>query len=213
MASPRTKRLSTADSETTDPSLAGFDIVFNNVRFSVPDKEILRGVSGRCQPGRVLAVMGQSGAGKSTLLDILACNPTPGGKIGGAITVDGLPRRASAFRRETCYVLQRDVLQASATVRECITTSALLKLPMSMTRAEKQARIDTVLSELGLLDCQNVRIGDELLGIKGVSGGQRRRVSIGIELVKNPRAIFADEPTSGLDSEMAAAIMDTLQVG
>lgn len=144
-------------------------------------------------------------------LDILACNPTPGGKIEGEVLVNGVLRRPSTFRKATCYVMQRDVLQASATVRESIITSALLKLPMTMTRKEKEARVDAVLEQLGLTDCQNIMIGDELLGIKGVSGGQKRRVSIGIELVKEPRAIFLDEPTSGLDSEMAVAIMDTLQ--
>ena len=100
---------------------------------------------------------------------------------------------------------------ASATVRESIATSAYLKLPSSMSRKEKESRIDAVLEELGLVECKNTMIGDELLGMKGVSGGQRRRVSIGIELIKQPSAIFLDEPTSGLDSEMALAIMETLQ--
>ena len=144
-------------------------------------------------------------------LDILACNPTPGGKIEGDVLVNGIPRRASQFRKAACYVMQRDVLQASATVRESILTSALLKLPMSMTRKEKETRVDSVLEELGLTECQNVRIGDELLGMKGVSGGQRRRVSIGIELIKDPKAIFLDECTSGLDSEMALALVGTLK--
>jgi ABC-type multidrug transport system ATPase subunit len=144
-------------------------------------------------------------------LDILACNPTPGGKIEGEVLVNGIPRRASTFRKATCYVMQRDVLQASATVRESILTSALLKLPITMTRKEKEARVDSVLEELGLTECQHVRIGDELLGMKGVSGGQRRRVSIGIELIKDPKAIFLDECTSGLDSEMAVALVGTLK--
>lgn len=204
------KRVLTSDSSEVATS-PGFDIEFRNLRFSVPGKEILKGVSGYCKPGRILAILGQSGAGKSTFLDILACNPTPGGKIEGEVLVNGVLRRSSAFRKATCYVMQRDVLQASATVRESIITSALLKLPMTMTRKEKEARVDAVLEQLGLTECQNILIGDELLGMKGVSGGQKRRVSIGIELVKEPRAIFLDEPTSGLDSEMAVSIMDTLQ--
>jgi len=80
-----------------------------------------------------------------------------------------------------------------------------------MTRSEKEARVDSVLKELGLTDCQHVRIGDELLGMKGVSGGQRRRVSIGIELIKDPKAMFLDEPSSGLDSEMALSLVCTLK--
>lgn len=189
----------------------GLQVEFKNIRFSVPNKEILKGISGTCYPGRVFAILGSSGAGKSTLLDVLSCNPTPGGRITGEIRVNGGPMRPSIFRRSTCYVMQRDVLLAAATVREAITTSAFLKLPMSLSRGEKIARVDDILEQLGLGECQNTLIGDEILGIKGISGGQRRRVSIGIELVKDPQAIFLDEPTSGLDSEMAAALMMTLK--
>jgi ATP-binding cassette subfamily G (WHITE) protein 2 len=203
-------KFSPTDTSEVDVS-AGFDIEFRNLRFSVPSKEILKGISGHCKSGRILAILGQSGAGKSTFLDILACNPTPGGSVEGEVLVNGFPRQDAKFRKAACYVMQRDVLQASATVRESILTSALLKLPISMTRKEKEARVDSVLEELGLIECQHVRIGDELLGIKGVSGGQRRRVSIGIELIKDPKAIFLDECTSGLDSEMAVALVGTLK--
>lgn len=133
-----------------------------------------------------------------------------GGKIEGDILVNGTPRNASNFRRRSCYVLQNDVLLSSATVREAVMTSALLKLPMSITKKEKIAKVDHILNELGLTACRNTLIGDELLGIKGISGGQKRRVSIGIELVKDPVAIFLDEPTSGLDSEMAVSLIELL---
>lgn len=197
--------------QQVDSSKKGFHIKFSDIRFSVPKKEILKGISGTCQPGRVLAILGSSGAGKTTLLDILACNPTPGGRVQGEILVDGVPRRPVIFRRSACYVMQRDVLLAAATVREAITTSALLKLPMSMSHTDKINKVNSILHELGLEECQNTLIGDDLMGIKGISGGQRRRVSIGIEIIKDPRVIFLDEPTSGLDSEMAAALMHTLK--
>jgi len=177
---------------------AAVDITFRDIRFSVQLKsggrlEILKGVSGRCQSGLVQAIMGSSGAGKTTLLDILACNPM-GGKTSGQILVNGAPRRAAAaFQRLSCYVLQREVLLSSATVRESITTSALLKLPRNLPMKKKLARVNRVLEELGLLECEHTLIGDEILGMKGISGGQRRRVSIGIELVKDPRVIFLDE--------------------
>lgn len=173
------------------------------------DKTILQGVSGACEPGRLLALMGGSGAGKTTLLDLLACNAY-GGKMQGRILVNGQPRNKKAFGTYSCYVSQRDLLYPSATVRECVTTSALLRLPKDMSGEEKRQRVEEVLKELELDGCANTLIGDELIGIKGVSGGQKRRVSLGIELVKDPAIIFADEPTSGLDSEVALSIIDAL---
>ncbi len=146
-------------------------------------KDILRGVSGAVLPARLLAIMGSSGAGKTTLLDVLACNPQPGGRAGDAVLVNGAPRKVAAFQRQSCYVLQREVLLASATVREAVATSALLKLPRAL-GADRLRRADAVLEELGLTGFRDTLIGDELLGMKGVSGGQRRRVAIGIELVK-----------------------------
>jgi len=155
-------------------------------------------------------MMGSSGAGKTTLLDILACNFVSGGKIEGQLLVNGKPRNSSQFRQDSCYVLQSDVLLSSATVRESLLTSALLKLPKTISKKKKIEKVDQILKELGLTSCQNTLIGDELLGIKGISGGQKRRVSIGVELVKNPAAIFLDEPTSGLDSEIAVSLVELL---
>lgn len=193
---------------------------FHDLKFSVqikgPEKKssdrkyILKGISGTCEPGRLCAMMGSSGAGKTTLLDILACNFVSGGKIEGELLVNGKRRVASEFRQDSCYVLQSDVLLSSATVRESLLTSAFLKLPRSISRKEKIQKVDQILKELGLVSCQNTLIGDEFLGIKGISGGQKRRVSIGVELVKNPAAIFLDEPTSGLDSEIAVSLVELL---
>ena len=197
----------------------GYHIEFSDVKFSVqtrgPEKQgerkyILKGITGMCQPGRLCAMMGSSGAGKTTLLDILACNMQSGGRVEGQILVNGQRRNAREFRRHSCYVLQTDVLLSSATVRESIATSAMLKLPATESIKTKMDKVDQVLKVLGLTEARNTLIGDELLGIKGISGGQKRRVSIGIELVKNPTAIFLDEPTSGLDSEIAASLIELL---
>lgn len=194
----------------------GVDITFANLKYLVKDQKsgeelsILKGVSGACRNSRVLAIMGSSGAGKTTLLDILACNTFGSGRTEGKILVNGAARRAADFQRRSCYVQQRDVLLASSTVRESIMFSALLKLPRTLAYAEKKAQVDRILSELDLLGCQDTLIGDELIGIKGISGGQKRRVSVGIELVKDPQVILLDEPTSGLDSEMAVSLMDML---
>lgn len=190
------------------------DIDFNDIKYSVSlrgggRKEILKGISGTCKAGRCTAIMGASGAGKTSLLDILACNQVQG-RIEGKVLVNGTPRHASSFQRLSCYVLQQDVLLSSATVREAITLSALLKLPGTMSKKDKLARVDQVLEELDLVSCADTLIGDESIGLKGSSGGEQRRVSIGMELVKDPKCILLDEPTSGLDSEMAVSLMDCL---
>ncbi|KAL4859144.1 ABC transporter G family member 9 [Chlorella vulgaris] len=198
------------------PSRKGVRIDFSNVCFTVRDRstknelQLLKSVTGTVAANRLTVVMGSSGAGKTTLLDVLACNLFGGGVVSGEVLVNGAPRRASEFAKISSYVLQRDVLLASSTVRECITVAALLKLPRTLPYNEKIARVDAILRELELEGCQHTLIGDDLLNIKGISGGQRRRVSVGIELVKSPKVLFLDEPTSGLDSEMAVSLIDTL---
>lgn len=190
-------------------------ISFTDINFTVTDrntgqqKTILHGASGLASPGRLLAIMGPSGAGKSTLLDVLAGNMYDGA-MEGQMLVNGDPIQRSRFQKVSCYVQQKDVLMSSATVREALMTSALLRLPLSISYEEKKARVEAVMKELDLTTCADTLIGDESIGLKGISGGQKRRVSVGIELVKDPRVIFLDEPTSGLDSEMALNTIDAL---
>ncbi|KAL6761569.1 P-loop containing nucleoside triphosphate hydrolase protein [Haematococcus lacustris] len=194
------------------------DIAFTQLSVDVLDKKsrtskrILHGVSGVAEAGRLLAIMGASGAGKSTLLDVLAAQEqsSSGLQVSGQLLVNGRPRRLRDFARIRCYVQQTDVLLCSATVREAITTSALLKLPYSMPLDVKRAKVEEVIRELDLQGCADTVVGDELLDMKGISGGQKRRVSLGIELIKDPSVIFLDEPTSGLDSEMALSVMEGL---
>ena len=182
-----------------------------NKRLAGEDRKlILKGISGKLQPSRLMAMMGSSGAGKTTLLDVLAGNTPAGVRVEGRLDVNGAPRRLTEFRQISCYVMQSDVLLSSATVRESIATSALLKLPRTVSRRDKLKRVEEIVRELGLVSCANTLIGDEVLGIKGISGGQKRRVSIGVELVKDPVAIFLDEPTSGLDSEVAVHLVKLL---
>lgn len=201
------------------PNLGAVRIEFKGVSVTVTDrasgqrKSILTDAHGFAQPGRLLSIMGPSGAGKSTLLDVLACNSqssSQGVSVEGALLVNGMPRSTREFTKISCYVQQKDVLLSSATVRESLLTSALLKLPRSVPMEAKRRLVEDVLEELGLVSCAETLIGDETIGLKGVSGGQKRRVSVGIELVKDPRVIFLDEPTSGLDSEMALTLMETL---
>jgi len=121
-----------------------------------------------------------------------------GGRSGGAITVNGNKRDFNKFRHISAYVLQQDSFFAELTVKETIMLSAKLRLPRSMTDEQKEERVDAIIAELGLTKVQDTYVGNEL--IRGVSGGERKRVNVGTELVTNPSLVFLDEPTSGLDS-------------
>ncbi|KAJ3336599.1 hypothetical protein HDU91_001727, partial [Kappamyces sp. JEL0680] len=144
--------------------------------------------------------MGGSGAGKSTLLNTLAgriantTNLSPDSEI----LVDGLPRDPNSWNLQCAYVEQDDILFRNLTVFETLLYSARLRLPSKYTLEEKIKRVNAVIAQLGLEACRNNRIGDEIK--RGISGGERKRVSIGIELVTNPHILFLDEPTSGLDA-------------
>ncbi|KAG2488029.1 hypothetical protein HYH03_013335 [Edaphochlamys debaryana] len=174
-------------------------------------KHLLTNVTGVARPSRVSVLLGPSGAGKSTLLDVLAANDIRGVTVKGRVEVDGANRNPNTWRDICSFVQQQDMLMPSATVREALTTAALLKLPYSLPQAQKLARVQSVMEELMLVRCADAMIGDAAAGIKGISGGQKRRVSMGIELVKDPRVLLLDEPTSGLDSETALQVAVTMR--
>lgn len=155
--------------------------------------------------------MGPSGAGKSSLLNVLAGRSSPGAGIAieGKVTVGGKIINPVAFRKNIAYVMQDDALLATATPREALTFSASMRLPSSTTRAEIEKLVEKTLEELGLTVCADVMIGGAL--IKGISGGQRKRTSVGVELITNPTLLFLDEPTSGLDSYSAFTLVTLLK--
>lgn len=151
--------------------------------------------------------MGASGAGKTTLLNILA-GRVPDGDIDGEILVNG-QRRGSNWKRVTGYVQQDDILYHMLTVEETIRFAATLKLPREMRQGEKNARVEQVITSLGLAGVAKSKIGDSIH--RGISGGERKRVSIGVELVSDPRLMFLDEPTSGLDAFTAFYIIESIK--
>lgn len=151
--------------------------------------------------------MGPSGCGKSTLLDTLAGRLASTAAWEGDIRVNGHKSRLSYGR--SAYVTQDEVLIGTLTVEETLMYAARLRLPPSLTAAAKQDVVDGVMAELGLESVRNTYIGNWF--IRGVSGGQRRRVSIGCELVVNPTLLFLDEPTSGLDSAAAFHVMSAVR--
>eukprot|EP00897_Mesotaenium_endlicherianum_P001005 jgi/Mesen1/10905/ME000095S10239 len=171
------------------------------------EKLLLTNVHATASHGQVTAVVGPSGAGKSTFLDAIAGRINPK-SLEGRILVNGKEIRGS-FKRLSGYVQQDDSLFKMLTVRETLMFSARLRLPSSMSRAEKEQRVETLIQELGLAHCADTVIGNH--EIHGVSGGERRRASIGVDLVHDPPVLFLDEPTSGLDSSAALGVAQTLR--
>ncbi|KAI8894815.1 P-loop containing nucleoside triphosphate hydrolase protein [Globomyces pollinis-pini] len=152
--------------------------------------------------------MGPSGSGKSTCLDILA-NKEKKGVVMGSIKLNGKKiDNAFPFQNIAGYVDQEDIHLSCLTVREILEFSAQLRLPESMSVQQKSERVQLVLTQLGLAHVADSRIGNTL--DRGISGGEKRRLSIGIELVTNPSILFLDEPTSGLDSYNALQVIQTL---
>ncbi|KAJ9181259.1 hypothetical protein P3X46_009406 [Hevea brasiliensis] len=174
---------------------------------STEEKDILNGITGSVDPGQVLALMGPSGSGKTTLLNLLGgriIQPT----VGGSITYNDQPYSKS-LKSRIGFVTQDDVLFPHLTVKETITYAALLRLPKTLTKEQKEKRATDVIYELGLERCQDTMIGGSF--VRGVSGGERKRVCIGNEIIINPSVLFLDEATSGLDSTTALRIVQMLQ--
>lgn len=156
-------------------------------------------------------LVGPSGAGKSSLLNVLAGRSSPGAGISieGRVTVGGKVINPVAFRKNIAYVMQDDAMLATATPREALAFSAYMRLPASTTKQQIDQLVDQLLEELGLTVCADVFIGGAL--IKGISGGQRKRTSVGVELITKPQLLFLDEPTSGLDSYSAFSLITLLK--
>ncbi|CAI0422256.1 unnamed protein product [Linum tenue] len=168
-------------------------------------RSILKGITGYALPGELLAIMGPSGSGKSTLLDALAGRLNSNTRQAGEILING--RKETLAFGTSAYVTQDDALMTTLTVREAITYSAMLQLPDAMPASDKKRRAETTIREMGLQDCIDTRIGGSWSAAKGLSGGQKRRVSICIEILMRPKLLFLDEPTSGLDSAASYHVM------
>jgi len=170
------------------------------------EKTILNGITGVVCPGEILAMLGPSGSGKTTLLTALGGRLS--GKLSGKITYNGQPF-SGAMKRRTGFVAQDDVLYPHLTVTETLVFTALLRLPNSLSRDEKVQHVERVITELGLTRCRSSMIGGPLF--RGISGGEKKRVSIGQEMLINPSLLLLDEPTSGLDSTTAQRILNTIK--
>ncbi|KAJ3705677.1 hypothetical protein LUZ61_009382 [Rhynchospora tenuis] len=172
-------------------------------------KTILNSVSGEAREGEILAILGPSGSGKSTLIDALA-NRIARKSLEGLITLNGEKiDNEENLKAISAYVMQDDLLYPMLTVQETLMFSAELRLSQSVSSSRKRERVRELLELLGLGLVASTIIGDE--GKRGVSGGERRRVSIGVDIVHDPAILFLDEPTSGLDSTSAFMVVKVLQ--
>lgn len=195
------------------------DVLFEDLKFTVPLKKrsrtkgspttkvLLDGVTGAFKAGRLTAIMGASGAGKTTLLSVLAGN-SGAGVLEGRITVNGQECPPNDLREMSGFVFQEDVLLPFMKVREAIAMSAHLRLPESVHRRERIDRIEDTINALRLNDAKSTIVGSALR--KGISGGERKRTAIGMELVTNPSILFLDEPTTGLDTYTAFMVIKVL---
>ncbi|KAL6756149.1 ABC-2 type transporter-domain-containing protein [Haematococcus lacustris] len=193
-------------------------LVYENLCFSVMVKEpgkkaetkkdIIKGISGIIQPARLTAVMGASGAGKTSLLNLLAGHVSNQSGVSGSISVNGEDMMGGRMRTISGFVHQEDVILETMTVREALLFAAHLKLPKTMATEDKAKRALDIAHLLNLTKSLDSRVGSA--GNKGISGGEKRRLSLGMEMVTNPSIMFLDEPTSGLDSFTAHKVASIL---
>uniref|UniRef100_A0A3Q1GRZ6 ATP-binding cassette sub-family G member 8 n=1 Tax=Acanthochromis polyacanthus TaxID=80966 RepID=A0A3Q1GRZ6_9TELE len=162
----------------------------------------------RVHSGQMLAVIGSSGCGKTSLLDIITCRDEGGTMKSGQILINGKPNTPQLVKKSIAHVRQDDRLLPHLTVRETLSFVAKLRLPTHFTQAQRDQRVDDVIAELRLRQCAHTRVGNDY--VRGVSGGERRRVSIAVQLLWNPGILILDEPTSGLDSFTAHNLVITL---
>ena len=170
-------------------------------------KRILHGISGCVKSGECLAIIGSSGAGKTTLLNYLSRKTESQTlDVSGDVKLNGQQIDNEKFSLIASYVMQDDILEATMTPLEILLFTAKLKLALPL--KEVETRVREMIIDLNLTRCKDTRIGDAL--IRGVSGGERKRTSIAVELISDPKIIFLDEPTTGLDSFNAYEVIDLL---
>jgi len=196
-------------------TIQGMKITFKDLQYSVPsnvDKKtkaiLLKKVSGYFLPRQMAALMGPSGSGKTTLLDVLAGRKTTG-EITGDIHFAAHKPTLTFLRRYTGYVEQFDTMLDILTVQEMLMYTAELKRNIKEKLDVKKQKVEDIIKKLALEVCRDTKIGNAMH--RGISGGQAKRVNIGMALVTSPRVLFLDEPTSGLDSYTSNEVMTVVK--
>ncbi|XP_021364868.1 ATP-binding cassette sub-family G member 5-like [Mizuhopecten yessoensis] len=153
------------------------------------------------------AILGSSGAGKSSLLDVISSRID--GKLSGAVVYNGQPCTESNIQQHIAYVIQYDRLLPNLTVRETLTYAAYLRMPGDSSKEQVEEKVEQIMHQMGLFSVADSKIGGSV--IRGISGGEKRRVTIGVQLLNDTKVLLLDEPTTGLDSCTAKALMNRLR--
>lgn len=193
----------TSDGLDTPVGIDGIDVVAKDLHFAVGDRELLKDINFHLGPRSLTAIVGPSGAGKSTLLNAITGRTSP---TQGQILVGGrdLHKEFGDLSQRIGLVPQADILHTRLTVRQALNYGAALRFPSETSKSEREARVAEVMDKLELTPRADLTI-DKL------SGGQRKRASIGLELLTKPSILVLDEPTSGLDPGLDAHVMETLR--
>lgn len=202
------------------------DLEFNDVNLTLTTKKrekmfgkrvekkkvILNNISGKIYSACLTGILGPSGSGKTSLLNLLAARLLHDKKLEltGTLLSNGKPITNWSKHRRTCsYVEQDDLLFHNLTVAETLYFYAELRLPRNFSKEERAERVDAVINELSLKKCKDTKIGNAR--VRGISGGERKRVSIAVEILRGPVMVLLDEPTSGLDSTKSLQVVETMK--
>ena len=180
-----------------------------NYKLKKSKKQVLYEAFGTVRKGEITALLGSSGAGKSSLLNVLAHKTQSStGNVTGMICFDGKQITSSSeLKKYYSYLRQEDIFHENLTPREVLTFS--LNMTSEDSKEVKERKINETLRQLNLEKCADSRIGN--FELKGISGGEKRRLSMAIEFINDPSIVFLDEPTSGLDSFSALLVVSILK--
>ncbi|KAJ1295422.1 hypothetical protein BS78_01G222700 [Paspalum vaginatum] len=184
------------------------EVAFRGLTLSIGKKKLLQCVTGKLSPGRVTAIMGPSGAGKTTFLNAVL-GKTSGYKKDGIVLINGMPGSMQSYKKIIGFVPQDDIVHGNLTVEENLWFSACCRLSNGMSRSDKVRVLERVIESLGLQEIRNSLVGT--VEKRGISGGQRKRVNVGIEMVMEPSLLILDEPTTGLDSASSQLLLRALR--
>lgn len=192
----------------------GVHLEWKNLNYKIQvgeetEKTVLNNISGKVKPGRLVAIMGPSGAGKSSLLNCLAgrLSYASNSKLTGEILVNGRPLQMK-MEDISAYVMQEESMFVFNTVEETLEFRKNLEEHMFASEEEAQAAVDRALDNLALQHIKDTIIGNTTQ--RGVSGGEKKRVNIALDIFNDPPLLFLDEPTTGLDSFQAQNVMEIL---
>ncbi|RLM64591.1 ABC transporter G family member 28-like [Panicum miliaceum] len=191
--------------EITRPLLK---VEFRDLTLMLGKKKLLRSINGELRPGRVTAVMGPSGAGKTTFLNAVT-GKVNGYKVTGSVLVNGKNVNIRSYKKIIGFVPQDDIVHGNLTVEENLWFSAKCRLSARMKHRDKVLIVERVIDSLDLQGIRNSLVGT--VEKRGISGGQRKRVNVGIEMVMEPSLLILDEPTSGLDSSSSQLLLRALR--